>query len=155
MLQSDICQAFERFKEHMPGGGDMTLVILKGHLLIEEQVALLIENRIPKPEALRRAKLTSEQQLCLAEALVDETTLGGNDQWLWPALKKLNKLRNDIAHKLSKSGIGDSIADFVRRVPNKMGSGNVCDDFEFALWVACAEVHLRITPPDPLEFEGA
>lgn len=155
MPQSDIFQAFERFKEHLPGGGDMTLMILKGHLLIEEQVAFLIKNRIPKPEALASANLTSHQQLCLAEALVDETTLGGNDQWLWPAVKKLNTLRNDIAHSLSKSGIDDRIADFVNRVPNKMGSGNVCHDFEFALWVTCAEVHQHITPPDPSEFEGA
>lgn len=152
MPQPDIFQAFERFKEHLPTGGDMTLMILKGHLLIEEQIAILIRKRIPKPDALREADLTSHQQICLAEALIDELSLDGNDRWLWPAIKKLNNLRNDIAHNLSKSGIDDRIADFVSRVPNKTESGNLCHNFEFALWVTCAEVHLRITPPDPSEF---
>lgn len=152
MLKPDIFNTFERFREHVPIGGDMTLMILKGHLLIEEQIVFLINNRIPKLDALREADLTSHQQICLAEALVEESSLDGNDRWLWPAIKKLNKLRNDIAHHLSKDGINDRIGDFVRRVPNKMESGNLCHDFEFALWVACAEVHLRITPPDPSEF---
>ncbi len=154
MPQQDIFNAFERFKEHLPLGGDMTLMILKGHLLIEEQIAFLIKNRIPKPDALKEVDLTSHQQICLAEALVEEICLSGNDLWLWPAIKKLNKLRNDIAHNLSKPGIDDRIADFINRVPNKMESENLCDNFEYALWVTCAEVHLRITPPDPSEYEN-
>ncbi len=153
MLELDIFGAFERFKEHLPIGGDMTLMILKGHLLIEEQVAFLIKNRIPKPDALKEIDLTSHQQICLAEALIEEISLDGNDLWLWPAIKKLNKLRNDIAHNLSRPGIEDRIADFINRVPNKMESGNLCHDFEYAIWVVLAEVHLRITPPDPSGYE--
>ena len=152
-MQSEIFSTFERFKKHLPIGGDMTLMILKGHLLIEEQIALLIENRIANPNALKKADLTSHQQICLAEALVAERNVDGKDLWLWPAIKKLNKLRNDIAHNLSKPGIDDRIADFVSRVPDNVDQGNLCHKFEIALWITCAEVHLRITPPDPSEFE--
>lgn len=158
MLQHHIFDTFERFQKYLPIGGEMTLMILKGHLLIEEQIALLIENRIPKPHALKEARLTALQKICLAEALVEEISLDCNDkcndQWLWPAIKKLNELRNDIAHHLSKSGIDERIADFVSRVPDKMESGNFCHDFEHALWATCAEVHLRITLPDPSDFEN-
>jgi hypothetical protein len=152
MLQPDIFSTLERFQEHLPINGDITLMILKGHLLIEEQIAFLIKNRIPKPDALSKAKLTSLQQICLAEALVEEVSMDGNDQWLWHAIKKLNNLRNDIAHNISKSGINDRIADFVSRVPNKLESSNHCHNFEFALWVTCAEVHMRVTPPATSEF---
>lgn len=154
MLKPDIFDTFEKFQKHLPIGGDMTLMILKGHLLIEEQIDFLVKNRIPKPSALIGARLTSHQQICLAEALVEEISLDGSDQWLWAAIKKLNKIRNEIAHHLEKSGIDDRIADFVCGIPNKMESGNLCHDFEFALWVTCAEVHLHITPPDPSDFEN-
>lgn len=56
-------------KRHLPVGGDFTLTILKGHLLIEEQVWLLIKNRVPSPRALEDAALTSHQKICLAESL--------------------------------------------------------------------------------------
>ncbi|WP_157353555.1 hypothetical protein [Aromatoleum toluclasticum] len=152
-METDIFGTFERFKEHLPIGDDMTLMILKGHLLIEEQISILIKNRTPNPSALEKAELTSLQQICLAEALVEEVSTDRTDRWLWPAIKKLNTLRNKIAHNLSETGITDRIVDFVGRVPNSNELGNLCHRFEVALWVTCAEVHLRVTPPDPSEFE--
>ena len=126
-------------------------MILKGHLLIEEQVIVLIENRIAKFKPVEEANLTTHQKICLAEALIEEFYPNGEDAWLWPAIKKLNKLRNDIAHNLAKSGVVDRVVDFVTRVPKKMGSENLCHNFEFALWVACAEVHCLIEIPDPAD----
>ena len=154
-MDIDIFDTFERFEQHLPGGGDLTLTILKGHLLIEEQIWLLIKNRMPVFDALKDAKITSHQKLCLAEALIDDFTREVQDVgWLWPALKKLNKLRNDIAHKLSQSGIEDRINDFVNRIPDSLGGTNLCHKFEYALWNVCAEVHQLINPVTPEDFEN-
>lgn len=156
MDEPDITRTFARFKEQLPSEGDLTLMILKGHLLIEEQINCLIDTRVPKHDALKDADLTAHQKICLAEAMVEETSPGGEDAWLWPAIKKLNKLRNDVAHHLSKPGIQDRIADFIKRVPAGCpGSVNMCIGFEVALWVTCSEVCLRINAPDPTEFENA
>lgn len=151
MNETDMPATFERFQKHLPIGGDLTLMILKGHLLIEEQVITLIKNRIAKFGPLKDADLTTHQKICLAEALIEEHSPNGEHAWLWPAIKKLNKLRNDIAHNLEKLGIVDRVVDFVTRVPRKMGSENVCHNFEFALFVTCAEVHCLIEIPDPAD----
>ncbi len=155
MMDTDIFDAFERFKQHLPGGGNLILTILKGHLLIEEQIWLLIKNRVPVFEALKDAEITSHQKLCLAEALIDDFTREVRDVgWLWSALKKLNKLRNDIAHKLSQSGVEDRIKDFVNRVPDSLNNTNLSIKFEYALWNVCAEVHQLIIPITPEDFEN-
>lgn len=146
---------FERFQEHLPIGDDLTLMILKGHLLIEEQVWLLICNRVVSIVALEKAELTTHQKLCLAEALLDDFSRSVQEtDWLWPALKKLNKLRNDIAHNLTPSGIADRIRDFIDRCPKKFGTSNPFHEFEFALWNACVDVHQLINPVTPGDFEN-
>ncbi len=130
------------------------MMILKGHLLIEEQVNLLLEARIPKSSVLKDANFTTHHKIVLAEAVIEETYSGGQDAWLWPAIRKLNKLRNDIAHHLSKPGIPDRIQDFVEQVPTKLESTNLCHNFEIALWTTCSEVHLRINAPDPTDYKN-
>ena len=156
MPSIDIFAAFERFQQYLnlPIEGDLTLMILRGHLLIEEQVNFLIDNRVAKCGALKEADLTSFQKICLAEAIIEEFSPDGEDAWLWPAVKKLNKLRNDIAHNLTKPGIDERVADFVKRVPKKLDSSNFCHNFEFALWCTCVEVHLLIHAPDPSDFQN-
>lgn len=155
MTDIDIFSTFERFRVHLPSDDDPTMIILKGHLLIEEQVWLLICNRVASVSALEKADLTTHQKLCLAEALVDDFSRSVQEtDWLWPALKKLNKLRNDIAHNLTLSGIADRIRDFIDRCPKKLGTTNFYHEFEFALWNACADVHQLINPVTPEDFEN-
>jgi hypothetical protein len=148
MPKTDLDIAYERFLSYLPTDGDLALLILKGHLLVEEQIIFLIKNRIPKSDAIKDAELTAHQKICLAEALVSET--GGRvDIWLWPAVKKLNKLRNDIAHKLSDSGVKDRMIDLAQRVQGPFPSvGDVRGDFESALFTIYLEIHNRIEELD-------
>ena len=60
--------AFRRFLKLLPHGQDLALVILKGHLLIEEQIKLIINERVRKHESLSDARLTFHQLICIAEA---------------------------------------------------------------------------------------
>jgi hypothetical protein len=48
-----------RFKEHFPKGRDLTLIILKSHLLVEERMNGLLDLSLPNPSALYRAKFGS------------------------------------------------------------------------------------------------
>jgi hypothetical protein len=52
MNHTSIFSAFERFNDHLPKESDIVLTILKGHLLIEEQLWLLINHRLTSPKAL-------------------------------------------------------------------------------------------------------
>lgn len=89
-------EAFRRFFAKLPHGADFTLVILRGHLLLEEQVRAVVDERLVTPQSLLDARLQCHQVICLAEALCTKEVAPE----IWIAAKKLNKLRNNIAHKL-------------------------------------------------------
>lgn len=103
--------AYDFFLSHMPDdSSEITLVILKGHLLIEHKIWEFVSERLLSPKALIAAQLTSHQVICLAESLClpnDDPTR------LWQFAKRLNKLRNDLAHNLEATGISDKIKSFV------------------------------------------
>ena len=92
-------ESLHYFLRHMPyQESDLTLIVLKGHLLLEQKVREFINERMLNPEALKAARLTSHQAICLAEAL----TLPNDDpKVLWSILRNVNTLRNDLAHNLA------------------------------------------------------
>jgi len=61
-------QAFRCYYKLLPRNDDRTLLILKAHLLVEEQVRQIVDERLLHPTALGDAKLTCHQAICLAEA---------------------------------------------------------------------------------------
>ncbi len=124
-------EAFQRFIKLLPHGKDIDLVLLKGHILIEEQVRLLIDRRLRNRAALSDARLECHQCICLAESFYP----ANHEPWLWKALKKLNKMRNDIAHQIEPSGLQDRIDAFVASVPSGLdGIEDKNGRFEITLW---------------------
>lgn len=110
----------QRFAAHLSPKGDATLSILKGHLLLEEYVRELIDRKMKNPEALRESRLEFDQCLSLARALTGDEF----PDWIWKALKKLNKLRNDLAHNLEPKGFEDRVKDFISFVGGNLdGTG--------------------------------
>jgi hypothetical protein len=89
-------QYFRKLKAHLPLFRDPTAVILRGHLLIEELLDELITASLKDASALMDARLTFFQKLCIAQGIIGRTT---NDL-MWKPIKELNKLRNEISHKL-------------------------------------------------------
>jgi len=51
--------AFRRFLRILPNGKDVELVILKAHLLIEEQVRQIVDERLKDPAAFYVARLVA------------------------------------------------------------------------------------------------
>lgn len=95
--------SFRKFYLLLPRGNDLSLLILKLHLLVEEQVRAFVDERLQNKNALTRAKLECHQAICLAEAISSEE-INGN---IWEAARKLNSLRNHIAHNLELTGVID------------------------------------------------
>ena len=86
---------FEKLKSHLPVVKDPTVVILRGHLLIEELLEALIDASLSDPAAIRDARLTFFQKLCLCRGLI-----GSSNEDLWKPIEALNGLRNAISHRL-------------------------------------------------------
>ena len=124
-------EAFRRFLGKLPHGKDVELVILKAHLLIEEQIRQIVDERLKTPAALRDARLTFHQAFCLAQAFFP----ADHDAPLWSALKKFNKIRNDIAHTIEPNQLQNRIEEFVISFPT--GFADWPDEtvrFELVLW---------------------
>lgn len=127
-------EAFQRFLELLPHGKDPELVLLKGHLLIEEQIRALIDCRLPNPQALMEAnaRLDAHQAIQLAQAFFPT----GHMVDIWRAVSKLNTLRNSIAHKLeSKQSLADKIEAWVQSAQTGARElDNPTARFEYTLW---------------------
>jgi hypothetical protein len=127
-------EAFQRFLRLLPHGKDKELVLLKGHLLIEEQIRALIDRRLKNPQALMEAnaKLEAHQAIQLAQAFFPL----GHMVDMWRAVSKLNTLRNGIAHTLGDTqSLADKIEAWVQSAPT--GAKEFDDPearFEFTLW---------------------
>jgi hypothetical protein len=75
---------------------DAALIILKGHLVIEERITAVMEKFVFHPEYLDRARLTFAQKVNIARSMsLDES---GNS--VWEMIEKLNALRNKLSHSL-------------------------------------------------------
>jgi hypothetical protein len=97
--QADSDDFEARFRRHFPRrSNDVALVVLKGHLLLEESINRLLAGLLRKPEAIEGANLRFHQKLCLIQALLAPTPRHGIISSLMEAAEKLNTLRNRLAH---------------------------------------------------------
>jgi hypothetical protein len=104
-----------RFVAHLPlETTDQTLVVLKGHLLVEEMLREFVDRRVRHPDELPDARLTFQQCLCLARALDEDPSRAK----LWRTVEKLNTLRNKLAHSLEPKELDRHIKDFVEMQSN-------------------------------------
>ena len=81
----------------MPKTDDLSLIVLKGHLLIEERLFGLAELALPHPQYLKRIRNLPFSTLAyFVRAAVREKS----NHACWELIPALNSLRNDYAHKL-------------------------------------------------------
>lgn len=63
-------------------------------------------------------------------------------------MKKLNKVRNDFAHKLEPKGLNDKIKDFITSFPSGFTDAPVSvDSFELTLWSVFVAVSDLVDTP--------
>lgn len=131
---------FHRVLEHLPlpGPGDLTSMVVKGHLLIEEQLRLLLDELVVEPPAISAAKLRFAQVLYVVKALV---FVPGQD-WLWESLTLLNNIRNKMAHKLEAPELHTLLERFVDVLEHSPTYGEIPDrGFPDRLWSALTHLH--------------
>lgn len=141
--------SFRRFYALLPRSADAALVILKLHLLVEEQIRAFLAERVKAPALLKAAHLDCFQAICLAEALCEANI----HPQVWEAAKKLNNLRNEVAHKLEPKGATERIVEICTLLglqPNLAentrpeGTQGVVDDLSFAVSVMYSEISLYV-----------
>ncbi len=125
-----------RFQEQLElaPGAEPRILLLKAHLLVEEQLQTYIDSRINDPSALRDARLSFSQRLCLAKALhpkPDRFECG----WIWSSLRMLNKIRNSLVHTVEPSDFENQLKNLREEV--------------------LAHVSQPITPGDGVEYNMA
>lgn len=101
-----------RFMSHVPANSpDISLPVLKGHLLAEELMSDYISAQVSHPEHLRLSDnhWGFANKIELASALASEQN---HDVWVWTALKKLNALRNKLSHGLEPKNLEKTITAF-------------------------------------------
>ena len=146
--------SFRRFYALLPKSDDVSLVILKLHLLVEEQVRAYVDERIRAPEALRAAKLDCHQAICLAEGLAGDTI----NPRLWEVAKKLNELRNKIAHNLEPTGVIERMRNINLMLgQNLKGSASPSEvleqfDFSISLLYSTISSFVQRKPAEVLRF---
>lgn len=97
-----------RILKNLPDEGDLSLIILKGHLLIEELLFALVSSAAKHPSAIESGRLHYHQLASVAKALYYEEHLGP----VWDAIFELNTLRNELAHQLEPKDLGKKLKKF-------------------------------------------
>lgn len=111
--QVEYAERAARFIKLLPSGTnvDIELIILKGHLLIEELLTELLIVTLEKSNPLNitiRDNTPFSQKLNLFWAL-------SNSMFhvkIWESVKKLNVIRNSMAHSIEPKGIDKKIQEF-------------------------------------------
>ena len=138
-------QAFKRFLTRLPHGADVDLLILKAHLLVEEQVNALIRERLKSPDVLlQEERFESIYRICLAQSFFEP----GHWPWLWRSIGQLNKLRNRVAHQIDPKGRDNIMEDIVQSIPSTAGKDSrpLQERFEFALWFLFEAISSLVEP---------
>ena len=103
----------ERLHKHFSIEAELSMQLLKGHLLLEQTFRELLDLYLVRPECLlgdKGTKLDSHAVICLVEALTPKSF---PHPWAFHAAKKLNKARNSLAHKIDESVYSSQCRDFV------------------------------------------
>ena len=100
----------ERVRKHLPAGSDLTLIALKGHLLVDEALDDLMRFYCRQPEHLDDVEIRFQVKARLARALSGHIVWTG----LWPLIDALNSVRNDLAHRLESPKLRDRVIKFLK-----------------------------------------
>jgi hypothetical protein len=120
---------------------DLTLVVLRSHLLLEEQLRFLLDRVMRKPEFLDNARLTFAQQLTLAQAILG----AAENEYPWPLIKSVNTLRNKLSHSAEVEDLEASVYSLLQLVPARisLADGVPMPAYRFTMAIAHAVGSLR------------
>lgn len=101
---------WERYRNLLPDSEEVELIVLKGHLIIEEMLYRLATKLAHNPEHLDAARLTFKQLCCVVRSQLFLPLMDTG----WDAIAVLNSLRNKLAHNLEPRDIDKHILELER-----------------------------------------
>lgn len=107
----------EKFKKHFPDSDDLIVIVLRGHLLVEEFLDRLNKHCFHFPEYYDQANLQFSKKLLIARAQVLVPRV--NPSSFFDGIKKLNELRNSLAHNLESPKLRNKIKDFLKTIESE------------------------------------
>ena len=106
----DVVDMKFRVMKHLPTS-DLSLIVLKGHLLIEELLYTIVQSSLTAhPASIVDARLSFYQLAQIAMAATYEERLAN----VWNAIFAVNKIRNTLAHNLEPKNLEKVIRAFAR-----------------------------------------
>jgi hypothetical protein len=124
-------------KEHLPSGNDaIELLVLKGHLLIEQLLRELLALAIGI-EHQRRARINFFALANLVRGLI-------GDDPVWDVCEKLNSVRNAYSHELAPTSVGERIDRFTAAARARMSNVPDDPDRRTALYMAILGLHATL-----------
>ena len=91
----------DRFNRLLPLVQDPLVIILKGHLLIEEQLFLMLRGGLADPSSVTSLRLSFLQKLGLAKGTAGQ--FFADD--VYTAVRRLNSIRNKLAHEAEPQNV--------------------------------------------------
>jgi hypothetical protein len=85
-----------RFREQMQHVDEVAQIVLKGHLLLEEQLERIIGTFVFHPKYIQDADLSFARKLAVARSM----SLDEHCNSVWDLIVAINALRNELAHSL-------------------------------------------------------
>ena len=111
-MERETLKYYKHLLAHLPIVKDPTLVILRGHLLLEELLDEVLKAWLKDPSVLSDTRLTFHQKMKLSKGIIS----GGRDGFTWKPVDLLNQLRNRISHRLSPHDLELKIDEFLKCV---------------------------------------
>jgi hypothetical protein len=105
---------------------DETLIILKGHLLLEDLMSEYCASHVENEKPLEDARFSFTQLMHLVKALKKRKPPG---DWVWPSIQKLNVLRNKLAHKLTPTEYKEKRDEFISYIRTNSNREQLFSDF--------------------------
>jgi hypothetical protein len=108
MSFDDFVRLRDHTETHLENVSDLTMMVLKGHLLIEQALYSAIKALVPHPTFIDSARFRFPQLVDLARALLPankDEKRAKLEAMMWDAFAALNTIRNKIAHDLEPSDL--------------------------------------------------
>ena len=104
-------EAITRLKKHLPKSNDLTLIILKGHLIVEQELNDILDLDLCDSKQL--LNFTFSNRLAVVKSV-----LGMSDDLkpLYSYIENLNSLRNQLVHNLEPHDLENKVKVFVRNI---------------------------------------
>ncbi len=99
MIDQDFNKFLEEYGHLIYTVNELDLIILRGHLIIEDELKIIISKFVFHSKYIPEARLTFYQMVNIARSM----TLDESNNTIWNIVITLNKIRNIVAHSIGSA----------------------------------------------------